>query len=171
MSETVQERYERMVNNGVSPKLADMLAHQQAPAMKNSDRAFLEGSGGASPTHGLDEIGAERTITRARKAGINTHGKVYMGQLGPAESPLAWVSDLGDVKKSCEIQGHGCEALGIKEVVPDPEPDVPLADHVVEELASERLQSDPDLRAKCRENPDNIMELREEIIDKHGNKE
>lgn len=150
--------------------LEDMFESRCAPMMKNSDRAFLEGTGGGTPTHGLDEICLERTLERARKAGINPNGKVYMAQLGTAENPLAWVSGVDDVKKSCELQGHGCEALGIKPVTYDPTPDVPLADHVVEEFAVERLQSDPDLKAKCRENPAKLAELREEIIDKHGNK-
>lgn len=150
--------------------MGEMLSSRSAPMMKNSDRAFMEGTGGSTPTHGLDEIGLQRTLDRARKAGINTTGKVYVAQLGTAENPLAWVSGIDDVKKSCEIQGHGCDALGIKPVTPDPGPDTPLADHIIEELAVEKLQDDPDLKAKCRENPAKLMELREAIIDKHGNK-
>lgn len=149
--------------------LDEMLQSRQAPIMANSDRAFMEGAFAQTPTHGLDPISAERTLARARKAGINTHGKVYVAQLGTAENPLAWVSGIDDVKKSCELQGHGCEALGLKPVIKDPKPAVPLADHIIEELAGERIQKDPDLKAKCRENPQKLMELREEIIEKHGN--
>jgi hypothetical protein len=145
----------------------DILESRQAPGTKNTDRAFLQGITNGL-THGLDKVFIDRYHERARKAGINTTGKVYVSQLGRADSPLAWVSDLSDVKKSCEIQGHGCDALGVKTVVKDPGPDIPLADDIVQAEVEKRLSANPDLKAKVKEKPEKIHDLRGEIIDKHG---
>lgn len=145
-----------------------ILESRQAPGTKNTDRAFLEGMGGQSLTHGLDKTFVGRYYERAAKAGISTAGKVYISQLGPPSSPLAWVSDLSDVKKSCELQGHGCEALGVKPVVKDPGPDIPLADDIVQAEVEKRFEANPDLKAKIQERPEKLNDLKGEIIDKHG---
>lgn len=146
----------------------DMLQSRTAPIMANSDRAFLYGMGAQTLTHGLDEVCGDRTLARARKAGINPQGKVYMSQLGTAENPLAWVSGMDDVRDSCIRQGKGCDDLGIKAVQPELGPNIPLAEHIIEEFALKRLAADPDLAAKIRENPAKAQELREQVIDKHG---
>lgn len=148
--------------------MGGVIESSQPPGTMNTDRAFLEGIGGSSLTHGLDRIFAERYHARARRAGINTTGKVYISQLGNPDNPLAWVSDLSDVKKSCEIQGHGCEALKVKEVVKDPGPDIPLADDIVQSEVEKRLEANPDLLAKVKEKPEKLNDLKGEIIDKYG---
>lgn len=145
----------------------DMVSSRCAPMMANSDRMFMEGAGGQSLTHGLNTMFPERLLERARKAGINTHGKVYMSQLGKAEDPRAWVSSIDDVRTSLKLQGKGSEKLGIKNVVPDPEPDIPLSEDIVREEFANRCASNPDLHAKVKENPEKARELREKIIEDH----
>lgn len=147
--------------------MAELLQARQAPGTKNTDRAFLEGMS-SGLTHGIDPMFAEQYYARARKAGINPTGKVFISQLGRAEDPLAWVSDLSDVKKACIAKGHGCEPLGIKPVEKDPGPDIPLAADIVDDLAERRMEENPDLKAKIQENPKKLQELKEEVIDKHG---
>lgn len=146
----------------------DMLDSRQAPMMANSDRMFMEGAFAQSITHGLGPVSANRYIELARKAGINTHGKVFMSQLGKPTNPLAWVSGIEDVRTSCKIQGKGAEQLGLNAVIPDPGPDVPLADDIIQEEMESRFEANPDLAAKCRENPEKALELRADIIQKHG---
>lgn len=169
---TVSKReWDRHYANKVSvygDPFQDMLESRHAPMMKDSDRMFISGAFAQTPTHGLDPLSADRTITRARKAGINTHGKVFMSQLGPPESPLAWVSGIEDFKTSLKLQGKGCESMGIKPIVKDPTPDIPLADDIILEEISTRMESDPGLKAKLKEKPEAMRELREEIIEKHG---
>jgi hypothetical protein len=148
--------------------LDDMLASRRAPMMGNSDRMFMEGANAQTCTHGLDELSVERSLSRAHGAGVSTHGKVYMSQLGTPENPLAWVSGIEDLRTSLRIQGKGCESLGIKPVVKDPGPDVPLAEDIIEEEIAERLMANPDLQAKLIEKPETLNELKEQVIEKHG---
>lgn len=150
--------------------LEDMLESRRAPIMGNSDRMFMEGANAQTCTHGLDDVNGDRILERAKKAGISTHGKVYMSQLGKPDNPLAWVSGIEDLRTSLKIQGKGCESMGIKPVVKDPGPDVPLAEDIIEEEIAGRCLANPDLAAKLREKPDSIHELKEQVIQDHGHK-
>jgi hypothetical protein len=150
--------------------LVDMLQSRQAPMMKNSDRMFMEGANAQTCTHGLDDLSVDRSLARAHAVGINTHGKVFMSQLGPPTSPLAWVSGVEDLRTSLKIQGKGCESMGIAPVVRDPDPSIPLADCIIEEEIAHRCMANPDLVVKLQEKPETVRELREQIIDQHGRK-
>lgn len=150
--------------------MEEILQSKTAPGTMNTDRAFLQGTGSQSLTHGMGPVFAQRYYERARKAGISTSGKVYVSQLGTPDNPLAWVSGLDDVKKSCEIQGKGCDALGVKPVIKDPGPDIPLAEDIVQEEVAKRLMKNPDLAAKVMENPEKLNDLKGEVIDKHGSR-
>lgn len=143
--------------------LKEMLESGCAPMMGCSDRMFLQDR---HATQGLDHVFAERYIAAARKAGINTTGKVYMSQLarkglGP-RTPEAWVSGVDDVKTACKMNGHGSEKLGLKPVIKDPEPDVPLAPDIVEEFREKEIKENPDLAHADQ------RELTEKIVDKHS---
>ena len=148
----------------------DMLESRHAPIMANSDRAFMQGAGAQTLTHGLDQLSAERSLARAHAAGINTHGKVFMSQLGTPDNHLAWVSGIDDLRTSLKLQGKGCESLGIKPVVKDPGPDVPLAEDIIHEEIATRMIENPDLAAKVKENPNIVHDLKSEIIEKHAYK-
>lgn len=171
MPQTREEReayYERLIATGMNPRFADMLAAQAAPRMRNSDMAFLGKSNDERYTHGLDDLSADRTLARAKAAGINTHGKVFMSQLGTPDNPLAWVSGIEDLRTSLRIQGKGCESMGIKPVVKDPGENIPLADEIIEEEITNRCMANPDLVAKLQEKPETYNELREQVIEDHA---
>lgn len=161
----VQSRYEEMRRKGESHAMAEMLAARRPPNLNGTDTAFWRGK---MLNNGLeDNFMGERMRKLARKAGIDIAGKVYMGQLADtrgAEDPKAWVSDTGDIKKLCETNGWGCEgSVRVKGAEPPPPTQVRMAEDLIAEKAAEILRQNPD-RAK------NLMELREEIIEKHGSK-
>ncbi len=162
--------YDALVKRGVSPRLADMLASQQPPGTKGTDRAFMQGY-----LHdrwsGTPHFIAQKQEKLAKAAGIHTQGKVYKGGLadwrGPGD-PMAWVSSIDDVKRVCEIKNLHCRgAVTHKAHDVPPPPDIPLAADIVERTLHENLAADPDKKPKT---PKKLQEMREAIIDKHGSK-
>lgn len=61
---------------------------------------------------GGDNRGRKVAYAKARAAGVNPTGKVFMKQLtrsGVPFDPQAWVSDETDVRRRCRQLGVGCE--------------------------------------------------------------
>lgn len=162
---TPQERYDAMIAAGESPMMAEMLALQCPPGIGGgAERTFFEGRG-ANPMAGMPEWQARGALAMAKKAGIVTAGKIYKPSLadkrGPAD-PLAWVSDLHDVKRVCELRNY--EARGAvrhtaRELPPVEAPR--LAPDIVDDFVQQEIAKEP-LKKH------NIGELREKVIEKHG---
>ncbi len=147
-------------------RFSTIVESRRAPGARWTDRAYMEGE---SLNHGLGDhppFLAEQIISQAKQAGVVIAGKVYKGGLaddrGPAD-PRAWVSSSGEALQVCrdrnlnitggvEYQGHAV----------DPEPDVPLADDIVESLTRDYFEKDPSLKRKPKQ------AMREMIIEKHG---
>ena len=88
-------RYFMYRENGQSPRFAAIAACQRAPGTKGSDRAFNEHA-----RRRMDRMHAtnqERILGIAKRAGINTQGKYYVGGLGRYNDPAAWVSTTDDI--------------------------------------------------------------------------
>ena len=72
---TTAEIYSQAIQNGCTPRLADLLASRKPPGLKGSERAFLEGTGTA-PITGVSDWMATEMIAEAKLAGIVTSGRV-----------------------------------------------------------------------------------------------
>lgn len=157
---SIQESYERMRSNGQSHNMAEMLAVRIPAGTKNTDRAFLEGK---HSSYGLESTAMpEYYLRRAKQAGVNPHGKVYVSQLASEwADPRAWVSDLGEVGDRCRQSGRGCAALGIEAPEPEPTQQIRLAEDIVQEEMTRALVKDPSKATK-------LTDLRHEVIEKHG---
>jgi hypothetical protein len=106
-----EETRKKLEAKGVSPKLADMLAHRKAPALKGTDTQFWKEHG---DNHGIEGGALHRrhVIQKAKAAGISIAGRKFIGQLADgrgAADPQAWVMDTTDIKRICEERGYGCE--------------------------------------------------------------
>ena len=80
-------------------------------------------------------------LNAAREAGVSPDGKVYDHRLAAfSGDPEAWVAGPDDVRRVLEKRNWGCTGdMTVKcEPVP-PAANVPLADHVVEDLVEDRL--------------------------------
>ena len=152
---------------GVEHRWAMMSAVRRAPQMKNSDRTFNEGR--RRMMNGMDAVNQRKILELARKAGINTQGKFYVGGLGTYTDKCAWVSTIDDMREV--VQKRNLNASGVLNVqgleVPPPPP-VPLAEPLVKEYMGKYLKRDPALRERCRKRPKARRELREMVITKHG---
>lgn len=98
---------------GGTPRFAEMCALQCPPGTKGSDRAFMEGRCAGEWLGGMPRAVADQMVQQARKAGINTAGKFYMGGIADkrgAADPEAWVSSRDDVLRVCkkrDLEIHG----------------------------------------------------------------
>lgn len=162
----VQARYEAMRKRGESHAMAEMCAFRKAPGLNGTDTGFLKGK---LLNHGIEnnEFGDEMR-RKARKAGISIDGKVYNPQMARrglgVRDPRAWISDTTDIRRYCEQTGAGCSgAVNIKGSEPEPPQQIRLAEDIIQEKMQQYLLKDPSKAA-------NLMELREEIIEKHGSK-
>lgn len=161
----VGDEFERLVKKGNTPQFAHMVAMRQPPGTKGTERAFLEGDVIHHGLQGYPEWFRELALKQARKAGISTTGKVFKSGLaddrGPA-CPFAWVSDPSDVVAACKMQNKSCTgSVEFQNYRPDPTPDCPLSEDLIQESVPEFLTEHPEFRKK----PD---QLRDAIIEKHG---
>lgn len=165
------ELYLHILQNGETVKWATMCALQQPPGTKNTDRAFCEGQ--RLKMDNMHPKTRQRLVATAKAAGIQTDGKFYMGGLGGHTNPAAWVSCAEDVITSCKVQNKGVEGvLNFKppRVIEKEPPNIPLAEHLVQEFAAKEMQADPALAEKVKKNPKARGALREKVIAKYGRK-
>lgn len=163
--------YDAMLENGTAPRLALMLACQQPPGTKASDRVFQQFN--RNKMDSMDERSRTAYVRAARRSGIDTTGRHYIGGLGKPSDPSAWVSDLDDVKKVAEIKN--LEVTGVFERSIDesrikPPKEVRLAPHIVDQIAAARLAGNAKLREQVKKNPKKMQELREQVVEQHGKK-
>lgn len=163
--------YVQIINAGETERWATMCALKSPPGSRNTDRAFCEGQ-----RRKMDDMHPKtrkRLVEVAKQAGIQTDGKFYMSGLGGHTNPAAWVSSAEDVITSCKVQNKGVEGvLNFRppRTIEKPPPDVPLAEHLVQEFAAKELKADPALAEKVRKNPKAKGALREKVIAKYGRK-
>lgn len=164
-----QAFYERLRDKGESHLIAEMCASRQAPGAKGGDRAFWEGHLG---NHGFSECDPSmpEILAEAKRAGIPTAGKIYVGGLADGRhggDPLAWVSDTADIKYVAKKRGKAVKGVvnfrgDTREEEPEEGPR--LAEDIVQEL----------MRKEAAANPawlEDLDGLREYVIDRYGRPE
>lgn len=162
----VRLHYRRMVDAGESPIFAEMAAMQMAPVMKGSDRAF--GEGARRRMDGMWGPNKKAYLELAKKAGISTQGKYYMGYGRPTD-PAAWVSTVEDVKDVCRARNYTATGLvNIEGREPPPRKQVRLAKDIVDRYVGEVLASEPATAEKVKKRPALRKEIEERVIEKHG---
>lgn len=157
---TYEELYTKAIENGCTPRLADMLASRSFPGTRGTDRSFMQNRKlDGSQFEGIPLVG-EHHLAKARAAGVSTTGKYYSGPLArfPGD-PTAWVDSLHDVKKICESRGWECDGA-IKVDSPKYAGEEPgpyrVADDIVDSHVSDVLAERPELIPKA-------LEVREEV--------
>lgn len=154
--------YEKALPYG--EKWAAMVALQQPPGTKGTDRAFLEGRQNNEQLDEMPRRQAEYVAREARQAGISIAGKYYCAGIADKrgwKDPEAWVSSNDDVLKVA--QKRRLHVTGNVNYDPGEAPPKRV-------LLSESIIKD-ELRREKRKNPKaKVGELREKIIEKHAYK-
>ena len=98
-----------------------------------------------SDPFGGDELSRRQALAKARAAGVNTEGKVYISGLGDERfDPRNWVESRDDIRRQCERTGRSCQGqVNVKarepEVSPNEEP-YRVADDIIEAEAQSRVE-------------------------------
>lgn len=114
----VIDRFLKMVANGESPRLAEMLAVRKGPAL-DTDTAHFVGIPPMEKTLGYNQ--AKKVREQARKAGISiSDSSFYNGTIADERGggdPNAWLL-AGDgkdkFKRVIRERGGACESLGVE---------------------------------------------------------
>ncbi len=141
------EHYKASLAAGGTEMFAEMVALQQPPGTKGTDRAFMQGRLAAEWLNEMPKAQADRMVREAQAAGINTSGQFYMGGLADKRAhrdPEAWVDSTGDilrVAKKRDLEVHGI----IDYVPPSKPPAAPI--DINPRILNEHV------RAEMKENP------------------
>jgi hypothetical protein len=157
--------YEKLLSAGQSPRFAEMLTLQQPPAVKGTDRTYMEGRLNNQQLDRMPRHQAENIVQIARRAGISITGKYYASGLadkrGPAD-PAAWVDSTADIKKVARERNLNVEGAVEHKAIPmPPPPSKPLSERLTREMMRAERKSHPKMKAG---------ELREMVVAKYGRK-
>lgn len=164
--------FNQSIAAGSDSRFAEMCALRCPPGTRYTDRAadqgIHEGMGKVAP------INQKLMLQLAKRAGINTSGKVHKSSLGPVTDPLSWVSCADDIRRAAKIKGLDVDGV-IKcnfasKLAGAPPKRTRLARDIVDRFERKYRSADPSLDAKCRLNKSARKELRDTIRRKHGNK-
>jgi hypothetical protein len=142
----IQAHYVKARRAGTSHNLAEMFA-LRLPPMSNSDREFLEGHVNGNQFANNPQIG-NLYRRRARAAGVNPTGKVYLSGLAeyPGD-PRAWISGRGDAARLCEERGWEADgAVKVRAARQVEHPEVEVADDILDDEADKILAAHPEPR-------------------------
>ena len=161
----VQEFYAKMVKDGVAPRMAEMLALQQPPGLRGTDRTFMQGRCNNQQFDGMPRHHAEKMIRQARSAGVNPSGKYYCSGLadgrGPRD-PAAWVDSVNDVLKVAKERNLTVEGAVEHKGTPMPRPKSKgLSESATRDLMREERRRQPTMKKG---------ELREYVTAQYGRK-
>jgi hypothetical protein len=162
---SVQKHYIEMISHGVAPRLAEMLALQQPPGVRGTDRALMEGRLNNEQFDRMPKDHAQKMLAAAKKAGISTSGKYYSAGLadkrGPAD-PAAWVDSVHDIKRVAMQRNLSVSGAVEHKGIPMPRPkSKPLSERLTREMMKVEAKRRPTMKQG---------ELREYVIDRYGRK-
>jgi hypothetical protein len=183
LPKALRREFDAMVSDGAKPQFALACVLQEAPGGKGNntpkfhnvggrinDQAFVRSAFRRMNT--MHPGNREKILAAAHRAGINTNGKAYCGQLGRYDNPMAWCSTAEDVLESCKRQN--LSSSGAVEynanVEPKPFEGVPLAPDIVRREARKMVARDPKLAEQVAKGKVKKQEVAERVIAKHGKK-
>lgn len=181
LPKALRKEFDAMVADGAKPQFALACVLQAPPGGKGNftpkfhnrggrvnDQAFVRSA--YRRMRQMNPKNREKILRIAKRAGINTEGKAYCGQLGTYDNPKAWCSTAEDVLESCKQQNLGCDGAvtytATKSDTPTQGPK--LAKDIVQREAGKLLRKDPALAEKVRRGKVKSQEVAEMVTAKHG---
>jgi hypothetical protein len=149
-SAEVRSHYAAMIAQGLSETWAIMCALQQPPGTRGTDRAFMQGRYANEWMQHQPEALTRRMLGDAKKAGINTSGKFFMGGIADRRGhcdPEAWVDSTADILRVAKKRD--LEVHGIVEYVPPqkgPPKEIDINPRILREHVRKEMQANPKLK-------------------------
>lgn len=164
----IQERFTTLLGNGVTPRLAEMLALHAAPRAM-TDRELFAGVGTLAQQFAGNDLQLNHITAEAQKHGYKPNvNDVYQPGLARfAGDPLAFISPSGgrgQIQKHCEVNGVACHgAVNIKaRELENPVEAGQLAPDIVANLVGQKIAANPDLARVP------LRDLAADVIHQHG---
>lgn len=165
---TAQEIYDKVIAEGGSPRLAEMLA-LRSPPMALTDRELFDGVGTLDKQFDGATDQLEKTVAAARKHGYSPgvndfYNPMIARFIGDPEGFIPPTGGRNHMRRVMEKrQANMSGAVEVKApMYREPTPDIPLSEAVVSEKMAELLSKDSKAKAASKK------ELRQEIIKKHA---
>lgn len=164
-SSEVQGRYRRMIEDGVTPRAAEMFALQSPPGVRGTDRALMQGRLNNQQFDAMPPDHARDMLATARRAGINPTGKYFCHGLADkrgAADPAAWIDSAHDIKRVAMERNLSVTGAVEHKGIPVPRPESkPLSERLVKELMKAEKKRKPTMKKG---------ELRDYVISRYGRK-
>ena len=151
---------------GVEHTWAAMSACRKCGRQKGSDKAFCQHAN--ARMENMTPYMRNLLCERAKKAGINTHGKYHVGGLGGPDDPKAWVSNTSDIKRVCEERNYSCEGFVNVKGQHVPPKVRQLAPDLENEMIHLERKTNPDADRLCKKDPTHIERLRGLVREKYA---
>ena len=161
-----QQFYYDMVANGQNPRFALMCACKQAPGTRYTDKTFNMERRDIMNT--MNPKQREDYLKIARKSGISTQGKYYVGAFGRPNDPRAWVSTVDEATAVCRDKNLTADGIVKHRGSPAPPKKVRMAPDVRDGYVARKLASDPSLASKCAKDRRALRRVQEEVVDRHA---
>lgn len=150
-SHEARSHYVRMIEDGQSPRFAEMCALSSPPCVHGTDTSIMRGRQDGNWMDALPQKQAEWMLKEAKAAGINTAGKYYMSGIADSRAHCdgeAWISGKDDIlrvakARKLHVQGqvnYDPPALG-----EPPKRRNAMNPKLVRELARQEMRSEPGL--------------------------
>jgi hypothetical protein len=164
--------FTKLTKEGNPSGFASMLAIQQFPGTKNTDRTFQEGQ--RRKMENMDPVNRAKILKIAKASGIQTGGKYYVGGLGRASDPNAWVATADDLIAVCKKTNSSVEGAVTfrgRQTETPPGRRRGLAPDIAKELMQRKCQADPALAERVRRGGKKAVQaLKEQVNAEHGPK-
>lgn len=164
-SREVQKAYKQMIEDGQSPRFAEMCALQIAPGLKGTDRSLMQGRYNNEQFDKMPKDHAQNIIALAKKAGINPNGKYYAAGLADkrgVQDPAAWIDSANDVTSVARKRNLTVEGAVSHKGRKMPRPKSPaLSESLTKEMINVEKKKHPTMKQG---------ELREMVQEKYGRK-
>lgn len=157
--------YKKMIDEGQSPRFAEMCACQIAPGTKGTDRTLMEGRLNNEQFDKMPKDHAQKMIKAAKECGVNPNGKYYAAGLADkrgTHDPKAWIDSAADVTRVAQERNLTVSGAIHHQGRKMPRPKSPvLSERLTKEMMKVEKPSHPTMKQG---------ELREMVQDKYGRK-
>ena len=151
----VQAHYRKMIEDGQTPRWAEMCALQAPPGHSGTDKTFMEGRCNGEWLNDMPKRQADYIVREAKAAGIDTAGKYYHSGIANKRGwcdKEAWVSGRDDVvrvakKRNLEVRG----SINVDATQKDPpKKSVPLSKSALRNITGKRRPSEAEVSSAIK---------------------
>jgi hypothetical protein len=150
-SHEVRVHFIKMIEDGQTPRFAEMCALSSPPGVHGTDDSFMKGRMNGEWLDAIPDKQAKWLLGEAKTAGISTEGRYYHGGIADSRAhldPEAWISgkdDLLRVAKQRKLHVQGQVNYDPPEPSEPPKRTNSMNPKLVRSLAKKEMRAEPGL--------------------------